>query len=273
MVYETPANLVQLLDDVVGAAGRTSFYRPILPGRPRINNLEDFFALPITPLSKLREQPLAEVVTDPARVQWIAGAYKGQRRLEVAVAEGTGETGNRYELFRDALRDAAPGRHLRACAVIAAPEKRYFAAEVSAILGYLGTPAHVFTHHGNRRAYEWLHQIKPDLLVILFDGVDEAALPSGVELCMTFRRSQKLERLPQLDIYVVDELGFLGHSRDLRRWILYNDQYYFERSANNRLIVTALYNHTQPMLRVETLDTVRSLAEHDVELQDLSPRG
>ena len=273
MIYETPTNVVQLLDDVVGAAVQTPFYRSVLQGHPRVTCMEDFKRLPVTPISSFRKQRLADVITDPSIVQWIAGPYKGQNRTEVAVAEGADESGNRHELFRDALRQAFPDRPLRTCAVITSPEKRYFAAEISAILGYLGIPAHLFIDHGTMRSYEVLHHVKPDLLVILTDNIQESRLPSSLELCLTFRHSHKLANFRQLDLHVVDELGFLGHSTDLVRWILYNDQYLYEQSQDRRLIVTALHNHAQPLLRLETQDTVRALGKHEVELETLSSSG
>ena len=273
MVYETPANVVELLDNLVGAAASTSFYRSILSGRPRITGMDDFLGLPITPLSRLREQRLSSVVTDPARVQWIAGQHKGQNRLAIPVAEGPEETGLRYGLFQDALREAIPDRRPRTCAILTGPEKRYFAAEISTILGYMGLPAHIFIDDGTRRAYKRLHQVSPGILVILSDGLDESDIPCSVELCVTFRRSRSLSRFPQLDLYLVDEFGFLGHSTDLERWILYNDQYLFESSKTNGLVVTAFRNHTQPLLRLETEDTVSELREHDLKLGRLSSGG
>ena len=94
-----------------------------------------------------------------------------------------------------------------------------------------------------------------------------------MELCLTFRRSHVLSLFRQLDVYLVNEFGFLGHSADLERWIIYNDQYLFERSQNDRLIITAFRNHTQPLLRVETGDTVEDLGEGKLTLGRLSAHG
>ena len=273
VIYNTPSNLEHLLDGVVGAASKTRFYEQVLPGRRCIRSLDDFKALPVTPLDRFRRQRLADVVSDTARVQWIAGAHKGQNVNEVAVAEGNDETAARYEVFKDALAAALPGRQPRSCAVITAPRTRYFAAEVSTILGYCGIAAHVFTDGRTPRAYEVLHILRPEILVILADGLDEGALPPSIELCVTFRRSHKLSRFAQLDFYLVDEFGFVGHSTGLERWVLYNDLFYFEESEAGNLIVSALRNHTQPLLRLETRDRVRVLAEHHLELGALSAAG
>ena len=264
--YEAPANLVQLLDAAVQAAAATRFYGPFVPRGHRISSLDDFKRLPVTPISLFREQTLRDVVPDIKKLEWIAGAHKGQRRNEVAVVEGTSETATRYELLKDAMRDSASDLSPRTAAAITSPGRRFFAAEVCSILGYLGIPAHVFIDDGTGQALDRLHKLSPELLCILTDDVDESAIPSSVSLCITFRRSHSLTRFRQLDMYLVDEFGFLGHSTDLGSWILYNDQYLFEEADGNRLVVTALHNLTQPLIRLETHDTVDVLGDHRMRL-------
>ena len=266
----TPPDLAQLLDEVVGAAARTPFYRSVLNGRPRIASLDDFRALPVTPIGVFRRQRLADVVSDAGRVQWIAGTLRGQKGDDVAVAEEASDSGFRYNRFGETLHEAMPEPAPRTCAVLTAPERRYYAAEASTALAYMGIPAHVFIDFGTRRTYERLQQADPDLLVLMSDTVDESALPTGVALCVTFRCAHRLSRLRQLDLYVVDGLGMLARSTDLRRWVLYNGDYFFERSETGRLVVTALRNRTQPVLRLETEDTVTRLGETDMELGSLS---
>ena len=141
------------------------------------------------------------------------------------------------------------------------------------MLGYLGIPAHVFPGGATTMSERRVGQIGPRLLVVLADGVDESSLPSSIELCVTFRSSIRLERFRQLDLYLVDEFGFLGHSTDMERWVVYNDQYLFETSQERRLVVTALRNRTQPLVRLETLDPVEQLGEHHVKLGRLSASG
>jgi phenylacetate-coenzyme A ligase PaaK-like adenylate-forming protein len=75
-----------------------------------------------------------------------------------------------------------------------------------------------------------------------------------------------MERLPQLDLFVVDELGFLGQSQDGEGYVLNGDSYYFERSERGRLIVTSLFNRVQPLLRIETQDIVGPLGGATVEV-------
>ena len=59
-----------------------------------------------------------------------------------------------------------------------------------------------------------------------------------------------------LDYYLVDELGFLGHSDDCVDYAMNRDTFYFETSESGKLIVTDLYNRTRPLLRIETDDKV-----------------
>ena len=271
--YKTPKNVVRLISGVMEAAAGTAFYKPILDGLVSVVSLEDFEAAPVTPLARFREQRLTDVLPAPSRLQWIVGPYRGHNRRSVAVAEGVDETGARYDVFKDALRVVDPGSKLRSCAVVTAPARRYFAAEISTILGYVGVQAHVFMDHDRGRTYERLSQVRPEVLVILCDDMDESSLPDGLELCITFRRSQRFTGRRQLDLYHIDEFGFLGHSTDLERWILYNDQYLYERSERKRLIVTALHNRTQPLIRLETEDQIDDLGEHDMVLGRLSDAG
>lgn len=266
MKYDSPANLVELLGGVVEAAGRTRFYRDRLIGAPAIGGLDDFQVLPVTPLGLLRSQQFADTLADPQALQWIVGPYRGLSRPSIAVAESATETAARYDVFRDALRDAWDLAAVRAAAVVTSPERRQFAAEISTILGYMGIPAHVLVNAGNERTYRAVHMLTPDLIVVLAEGFDETRVPGCAAHAVTFRRSHRLKQSRQVDVYMVDELGLLGHSEDMVRWTLYNDQYLYERSESGRLVVTALHNRTQPMLRIETEDTVESLARYDMKL-------
>lgn len=273
MIFNTPDNLVDLLDRVVGAAMNTSFYRDRLPPNARIASLEDFRDLPITPLALYRRQRLGSVVADPSRVQWIAGPLRGQDPSMVAIAEGLDETASRYGVFRDALRDALPDAGRGPAAIFAEPHRRYFAAEISTVLGHLGIPAHVFPTGATRGTFSHLGKLAPRILVLLTDRIDETQMPPAVELCVTFRGSPRLTHIRQLDVYAIDDLGFMAHSIDMRRWVVYNDQYLFETSRNGRLVVTALRNITQPLVRLETPDTVAHLGNHHLTFAGLDPSG
>ena len=266
MKYESPANLVELLGSVVEAAGRTRFYRGRLNGARSIRRMDDFQELPITPISLLRDQRLGDTLADPEALQWIVGPYRGRTQPSVAVAESVTETAARYDVFRDALRDAWDLAAVRTAVVVASPTRRNFAAEISTILGYMGIPAHVLVDRGDESAYRGARLLAPDLVVVLTDGFDETRVAGRAGHAVTFRRAHRLSQLRQIDVYMVDELGFLGHSEDMERWTLYNDQYMYERSESGRLVVTALHNRTQPMLRIETEDTLESLDRYHMKL-------
>ena len=266
MKYESPANLVELLGAVVEAAGRTRFYRDRLDGVHGIARLDDFRELPVTPIGLLRRQRLGDTLAAPRALQWIVGSYRGRAQPSVAVAESVTETAARYDVFRDALRDAWDLAAVRTAVVVTSPDRRHFAAEISTILGYMGIPAHVLVDGDDERPYRAIRLLGPDLLVVLADGFDEEKVTGHAGHAVTFRRSHRLAKLRQVDVYMVDELGFLGHSGDMERWTLYNDQYLYERPESGRLVVTALHNRTQPMLRIETEDTVESLGRYHMKL-------
>ena len=289
MKYESPANLLELLGGAVEAARSTPFYRDLLDGARAIGGLDDFRELPITPIGALRRQELKDTLADPHALQWIVGPYRGRARPSVAVAESVTETAARYDVFRDALRDAWDMAAVRSAAVVTSPGCRHFAAEISTILGYMGIPAHVLVDRGNEsppvvpakavtqrggavgpatvgRLYQAVRLLAPDMLVVLTDAFDEGEVAGHAGHAVTFRGSHRLQQRRQVDVYMVDELGFLGHSEDMERWTLYNDQYLYERSDSGRLVVTALHNRTQPMLRIETEDTVESLGRYHMKL-------
>ena len=246
--------MVELLDRVVGSAARTVFYDSKLAGRRGVESLSEFRSLPITPLAELRQQRLADTLALPDEVEWIVGPRSGGVRKTLAVAEGVEQTGARYDVFRDALREVDPESQLRSCAVISSPERRYFAAEISTILGYVGIQAHVFSDTDRRRTREVLQEMSTDLVVVLSDWLAGPDIPTTTQVCVTFERGVRFVERGQLDVFHVDELGFLGHSTDGRQWILYNDLYLYERAISGCLVVTALHNLVQPLLRIETED-------------------
>jgi hypothetical protein len=195
---------------------------------------------------------MADTLARPAEVEWVVGPRRGREREALAVAEGVEQTGARYDVFRDALREADPDSQLRSCAVVSSPERQYFSAEISTILGYVGIQAHVFADTDRRRTREVLRKLSPEMVVVLSDWLAGPDLPPETRVCVTFDRGPRLKEVGQLDMYHIDELGFLGHSADGRQWILYNDLYLYERSESGRLVVTALHNLVQPLLRIET---------------------
>ncbi|MCH7745774.1 MAG: hypothetical protein IIC84_06855 [Chloroflexi bacterium] len=267
--YESPDNLIARLDSVVSAAAQTEFYPRILIGRSGVDSMEDFRNIPITPVETYQRQRLGEVVADISKVEWIIGAHRGQSSEFVATTEGPEEAATRYEIFADAIKQCISLEKPLTCAIVTSGAQRFFAAEIGGILIRAGVSTHVFVDNIKIRTYEMLRYVSPEILVILSNRLDEEKLPDGIELCITFRRSQRMRNISQLDFYHVDELGFLGQSIDCESYLLNNDEYYFERSDSGRLIVTSLYNHVQPMLRIETMDTVKPLGTHGAEFDEM----
>ena len=268
--YRTPDNVDELLGQVVRAAKKTAFYASIIPDDLEIASVDDLSRVPVTPLAEYRKQRLADVLAEPDQVQWIAGAFGGQLADTVAIAEGPDEAAIRFDVFMDALKDCLSGEKQRTCAIVTSAQRRFFAAETATTLIHSGMPAHVFLDGDRKRIHEFLNITKPDVVVILLDGLDEAELPSSVELGVTFRRSQALHDVPQLDMYLVDGLGFLGQSTDCERYLLNNDEYLFQTSDDGRLVVTALRNRVRPMIRIEVLDRIRSLNRNVLEFAEIS---
>ena len=109
--------------------------------------------------------------------------------------------------------------------------------------------------------------------MILTDHIDEERLPSSVELCITFRHTQDLHSVPQLDIYLVDEIGIMAHSIDQKEWVLYNDLYFFEQTSENDLVVTAIRSRLRPILRLRVKDNIKQITRHTVIPSCLSEFG
>ena len=263
-VYKTPDNLVELLNGVVRSASRTAFYRPRLSGVTEIASLEEFRAIPPTPLSVFRDRALRYTLTEPSNVDWIVGADGGQSPARAAMAESADEGAIRYDILADAVKEQFALDASTVCVGVSTPQRRYFASEVATILIAAGAHAHVFTDEGRPRTYERLELLSPTVVVMLSPRLVEARLPETTKLALTFNREHRLTRIPQLDVYHVDSLGFLGHSADLRTYTLNSDVYYFEQAPDGRLMVTPLYGRVQPALRVLTEDKVEFISESRV---------
>ena len=262
--YKTPDNLVELLDKVVRSASRTAFYGPLLSGVTRIATPDEFRVIPPTSLSEFRERALRDTLAEPGKVDWIVGADGGQSPTRTAMVENADEGAIRYDVLADAVKEQISLDASTVCAAVSTSERRYFASEVATILIAAGAHAHVFTDEGQSRTYERLELLGPNVVVMLSPRLEEDRLPETTKLALTFNREHRLTRIPQIDVYHVDGLGFLGHSSDLDTYTLNSDVYYFEQSSDGRLMVTPLYGHVQPALRVLTEDKVEFVAESRV---------
>ena len=254
--YRTPRNLVELLDGAVRSAARTTFYSPGLAQLDGIRALSDLTAVPVTALSTYRRQRLPDVLSDASKVDWIAGPYRGQSASAVAVAEGADETEVRYELLTDAVTARLGSRTGHTAAVVTSGRRQHFGAEVATVLTGAGVPAHLFPESSRSRARGFLSETAPEVVVALSNSLREEDLPRSVELCVTFRRSHRMERVPQLDLYLVDELGLIAQSDDCDAYAPNRDVFYLERSDDRYLVVTSLYNRVRPMVRIMTEDSV-----------------
>ena len=263
-VYKTPGNLVELLNAVVRSASQTAFYGPRLSGATGITTLEEFRAIPPTPLSVFRDRALRDTIAELSNVDWIVGAGGGQSSTRAAMAESADEGAIRYDILADAVKEHIDLDASTVCVAVSTPERRYFASEVATILIAAGAHAHVFTDEGRPRTYERLDLLEPTVVVMLSPDLSEDRLPETNKLAITFNREHCLTRIPQLDVYHVDGLGFLGHSADLQTYTLNSDVFYFEQSADGRLIVTPLYGRVQPAVRVLTEDRVEFASESQV---------
>lgn len=254
--YETPENLVKLLNRVVRSAARTAFYKPRLGGISSISTLSEFGTIPPSSFSEFRTVNLRDILTEPEKIDWIVGASAGQSPEFAALTESGDEGNIRYDLLTDAVKEHVSLDQSTVCVVVSTPERRYFASEIATILIAAGARAHVFTDAGGPRTYERIDILSPTILVMLSKGLSEEELPKTVKLCITVNGEHHLARFPQLDIYHVDGLGFLGHSTNLETYTLNSDVFYFEQSDDHTLIVTPLYVHVRPAIRIELEDTV-----------------
>ena len=271
--YRTPDNLIDLLDGAVRSAARTRVYAAGLGESAAVSDLADFERIPVMPLAAYRRSRLADVVICPEAVTWIAGPHRGQIASQVAVAEGADETEVRYELLADAVTGRLESGSEHTAVVVASRRRRWFGAEAAAVLTRAGLRSHLLLDTDGTAVSGFLERTAPDLVVVLSDSLDEGDLPDSVELCVTFRMSHRMRRVPQIDLYLVEELGVLAQSDDCYRYAPNRDAFYFERSEDGHLIVTSLYNRVRPMVRIRMEDRVKLTEDGSFTNIELSPSG
>ena len=136
-----------------------------------------------------------------------------------------------------------------------------------------GVQTHVFIDQGKPRTYECLDAVSPSILVILTSALEESHLPTSVDLAITFRQSQRLQHLNQLDLYVINEFGIMAYSSDCRRYFVNRNGHHVETGPHGGLVVTSLHNETQPLLKLEPLDKVKLDEDGSLELVELTCFG
>ena len=271
--YRTPDNLIALLDGAVRSAARTPFYAAGLGRSAAVRDMAAFERIPVTTLGAYRRSRLADVLASTSEVTWIAGPHRGQLASHVAVAEGADETEVRYELLADAVTGRLRPGSEHTAVVVASSRRRWFGAEAAAVLTRAGVPAHLILDSGGPATRRFLDRTAPDLAVVLSDSLDEGDLPDSVELCVTFRMSHRMRRVPQIDLYHVEELGVLAQTDDCEMYEPNRDAFYFERFNDGHLIVTSLYNHVRPMVRIRTEDRFKLTEDGSFAMMELSPSG
>ena len=272
-VYRTPDNLIALLDGVVRSAARTPFYAALQGKFATVGDLAVFERIPVTPLAAYRRRRLTDVLASPREVTWIAGPHRGQVASHVAVAEGADETEVRYELLADAVMGRLRPDAEQTAVVVTSSRRRWFGAEAAAVLTRVGVPAHLILDSSGPATRRFLDRTAPDLVLALSDSLDEGELPDSVKLCVTFRQSRRMRHVPQIDLFLVEELGVLAQSDDCETYAPNRDAFYFERSDDGQLIVTSLYNHVRPMVRIRTEDRVKLTEDGSFAIMELSPSG
>ncbi|MCH7800473.1 MAG: hypothetical protein IIC24_02905 [Chloroflexi bacterium] len=271
--FPDTSNLVQRLNSVVKAASKTEHYRTADPPIPiEVTSLESFQAIPPTPILKYRDLRLPATLTDLSTIEWVVGPYLGHSPQAIAYVEDSDAARTRNDLYRHALGQAVTSGEKSSAVVIATHQRRYFGAEMASILVRIGIPAHLFVDLSLPRLEQVLQALEPSVLVVLDDEVIEEVIPASVNLCVTVRRSHTFTQHPQVDLYVVNELGLLGRSTDCATYSLNHAECHFEQNESGRLIVTPLYNLLQPKIRIETLDSVEFLNQTQARLT-LAPNG
>lgn len=258
---------------MVKAANRTEYFQSSETPLPtHITSLESFQSIPSTPIEKYRALRLPATLTDPSDIEWVVGPHLGHSPQNIAYAEDSDAAQTRNDLYQRVFTNSISTQKNPSAIVIETHQKRYFGAEIASILVRLGTPAHLFVDMKLSRIEQILQTLEPSIVVVLDDQVIEELIPTSVELCITVRQSHTFKKHSQIDLYHVDELGFMGYSTDSETYRLHHDEYHFEQNESGRLIVSPLYNLLQPKLRIETLDNVQFLDETHARLT-LAPNG
>lgn len=258
MNYPPPSERerLPLLASAVDAARQTRFWRRKLGNRP-INSLSDFERLPIVEAREYRRQRFADLVTSPQEIDWIPGPWFGQSPDRAPVAEGADEARLRIRVLRSALSQAVPGDIESPTAVVATTfDNRYFGAEMCAVFVRMGIPAHLVSDSGTDRFSELVSKFEPHIVALLSDRLHLDDLPPSVRSLVTVRSESVPEDIPFLDLYVCNEFGVLGSRSDPGEYKLAHDAFYFETSSEGTLVATPYFSHVQPIVRLDTGDTV-----------------
>ena len=172
------------------------------------------------------------------------------------ILESSDQTETRYDLLSDALKQSIDIDQKIVAVAISSQQKISFAAEISTILTSLGISTHLVSYTQKELINRFINITRPQIIILLSEHISENDLPNTVKLCITFRQSHIMTQIPQLDMYLVEEIGFMAHSNDCINYLPYKDVFYFEQSDDGYLIVSSLNNFTKPLIRIKTGDTI-----------------
>lgn len=247
-----PRNYLQLLSEAVAASRRSRFWNARLGASP-VLSIADFGNLPFTSVEEYRALTFESVVADPDGIEWIPGPWLGQSSARVPMAEGTGEARVRVDLMAEALSQTLPDEADSSYAlVIVASQRRYFGAEVCAVLVRMGVRAHLITEDATDRMEGLLRAFAPDVLVALSASLDIQTLPESVTGIVTVRRDALLDGKRHVDLLVQNELGILGCRSGTEKYELNHHNFHIEESPNGTLAVTPYFSRVQPVIRLDT---------------------
>jgi len=256
VIYNTPSNLVELLNKVLTAASSTEFYKPNVR---TIKTMAEYAQIPPVSLKTYREQKVSDILADPTKIDWIVGPFRSSNQRWTPILESPDQTETRYDLLSDALKQSIDIDKIFVAVAIASQEKIRFAAEISTVLTSLGISTHLVGYTKKELIDRFINITQPQMIILLSEHISENDLPNTVKICVTFRQSHTMTQIPQLDMYLVDEIGFMAHSNDCRSYLPYKDVFYFEQSDDGYLIVTTLDNFTRPLVRIKTEDTIERI--------------
>ena len=239
-------------------------YRDLYAGLPPVASARDFRRLPVLTAARLRATPLADQVDDLRDVLRTFTPYQLQTAVApAAVVADRDDTDAAFDEGREAFALAGVRAGARVV-VIAAPEQRYFAAELAERLGYFDVQAHVLVQRTGEGTTRLLDALAPEYLIAV------GCPPPTFEPVITIRTAADHDAsgpptpqsappvAPPTDVYVVPEAGFVAvRPRGETSYVPLRDRYLVEAEENGTLLLTALYRYHQPLIRYELPDRGR----------------
>jgi hypothetical protein len=246
---------------VAWARERVVLYRAMYAGLPPVTSAGTFRALPLLSPERLRAVPLAHQVDTLDDTQRTFTPFLPATILPARpIVADRDDTDDLYDEARAAavLAGVRPGETL---VLVAAPEQRYFAAELAERLGYYGVAAHVVVAAGATTVTRLLDRLAPAHLLTV------GRTPDLDRPVITVREPAA----PGPDLYVVPEVGIVAvRPPGGAAHVLLRDRYHVESAPGGRLILTALRRFHQPLIRYLLPDRGR-VAGSLLRLEEVMP--